>query len=176
DVPTVRWRVVLGAQSAILGLVMLIASCLGACRWRGPLRAGAAALVVTGAGVGLLPLLVDAYPTTYRRPPVTYHAASIAAGGGGGGGGRRGCPGGRGAGDGASALRPLTGPPSARRHAGELFWLVSHGIPGQGMPGFATRLSEAQRWDVINFIRALGAAEGAKTIGRHVELGRASLV
>jgi putative copper resistance protein D len=44
------------------------------------------------------------------------------------------------------------------------------------MPGFATRLSETQRWDVINFIRALGAAEGAKTIGRHVELGRAALV
>src|SRR5215510_2362613 len=36
DVPTVRWRVVLGAQSAIVGLVMLIASCLGARRWRGP--------------------------------------------------------------------------------------------------------------------------------------------
>src|SRR5215813_3880062 len=44
------------------------------------------------------------------------------------------------------------------------------------MPGFATRLSEAQRWDVINFMRALGAAEGAKTLGRHVELGRAALV
>src|SRR5262249_59047381 len=87
-----------------------------------------------------------------------------------------GCHGVRGAGDGAPPLRPLTGPPSARRHAGELFWLVSHGIPGTGMPGFATRLSEAQRWDVINFMRALGAAEGAQTLGRHVEVGRAALV
>src|SRR5262249_44607491 len=52
----------------------------------------------------------------------------------------------------------------------------SHGIPGKGMPGFATRLSAAQRWDGINCIRALGAAEGARTIGRHVELGRAALV
>jgi putative copper resistance protein D len=176
DVPTVRWRVVLGAQIAIVGLVMLIASFLVARRWRGPLRAGAAALVATGAGVGLLPLIVDAYPTTYRRPPVTYHAESIAAGRAVYGEHCAGCHGVRGSGDGAPTLRPLTGPPSARRHAGELFWLVSHGIPGKDMPGFATRLSEAQRWDVINFIRALGAAEGSKTIGRHVELGRASLV
>src|SRR5262245_48093552 len=176
DVPTVRWRVVLGAQIAIVGLVMLIASLLGARRWRGPLRAGAAALVATGAGVGLLPLIVDAYPTTYRRPPVTYHAESIAAGRAVYGEHCAGCHGVRGSGDGAPTLRPLTGPPSSRRHAGELFWLVRHGIPGKALPGFAAPRSEAQRGDVINCIRALGAAEGAQTPGRHVELGRASLV
>jgi len=43
------------------------------------------------------------------------------------------------------------------------------------MPDFASRLGEARRWDVINFIRALGAADGAKTIGRQVELDRAWL-
>jgi len=43
------------------------------------------------------------------------------------------------------------------------------------MPDFASRLGEARRWDVINFIRALGAADGARTIGRQVELDRAWL-
>ena len=42
------------------------------------------------------------------------------------------------------------------------------------MPAFAS-LPEARRWDVINFLRALGAAEGARTIGRQVEPGRAWL-
>ena len=64
----------------------------------------------------------------------------------------------------------------ARRHAGELFWLVSRGMPERGMPGFSRRLGEPQRWDVINFIRALGAAERAKTLGPQVEPGRAWLV
>jgi putative copper resistance protein D len=44
------------------------------------------------------------------------------------------------------------------------------------MPAFEDRLSEARRWDVINFIRALGAAERSRTIGRQVELDRAWLV
>jgi putative copper resistance protein D len=86
------------------------------------------------------------------------------------------CHGVTGAGSGASAPRPLTAAPTSRRHAGELFWLVSHGIPGGSMPGFANRLNEARRWDVINFIRALGAVEGSKMIGPKVELNRASLV
>jgi putative copper resistance protein D len=86
------------------------------------------------------------------------------------------CHGVTGAGSRASAPRPLTSAPTSRRHAGELFWLVSHGIPGGSMPGFANRLNEARRWDVINFIRALGAAEGSRMIGRQVELDRAWLV
>src|SRR5947208_16161511 len=86
------------------------------------------------------------------------------------------CHGAMGVGGGTSAPRPLTSPPTSRRHAGELFWLVTHGSPGRGMPGFETRLREARRWDVINFIRALGAAEGSKTVGRQVDLDRPWLV
>src|SRR5439155_24848641 len=52
----------------------------------------------------------------------------------------------------------------------------SRGMPERGMPGFSRRLGEPQRWDVINFIRALGAAERAKTLGPQVEPGRAWLV
>src|SRR3989442_986314 len=89
------------------------------------------------------------------------------------------CHGVAGAGDGPETSRPLAdlrSPPASRRHAGELFWLVSHGIRAGGMPAFGSRLSERQRWDVINFIRALGAADASKTIGRQVEPDRAWLI
>jgi Cytochrome C oxidase, cbb3-type, subunit III/AhpC/TSA family len=84
------------------------------------------------------------------------------------------CAGCHGATGAAGSLADLRSPPTSRRHAGEIFWLISHGIPERGMPGFGSRLGEAPRWDVINYIRALGAAEGAKTLGSQVELGRAS--
>jgi len=42
---------------------------------------------------------------------------------------------------------------------------VTHGIRGSPMPGFEDRLSEEERWDLINFLRALAAAEGARWIG-----------
>jgi len=44
------------------------------------------------------------------------------------------------------------------------------------MPEFASSLEDAQRWNVINFIRALDAANGARGIGPQVEPDRAWLV
>src|ERR1700758_1993543 len=73
-----RWRALLGSQLAVLGGVTLISSFLVG-RLRLPVLAGALALAGAGAGIGLPPLAVDAYPTSYQRPPVTYHAASIAS-------------------------------------------------------------------------------------------------
>src|SRR5207245_6163674 len=161
DVPATRWRALLGGQLAVAGLVALIASCLVR-RRRVPVLAGGLALVAIGAGVGVFPLVVDAYPTTYKRPLLTYHAASIASGmtiy-------REHCAGCHGATGAGGSLADLRSPPTSRRHAGEIFWLISRGIPERGMPDFGIRLGEAQRWDVINFIRALGAAEGARTLG-----------
>src|SRR5204863_662108 len=53
---------------------------------------------------------------------------------------------------------------------------VSHGRPERGMPAFENRLGEAQRWDVINFIRALGTAAGSKSLGAQVQLDGAWLI
>ena len=166
-----RRRALLGSQLAAAGVVALIASCLVR-RQRTPVLTGALALVAVGAGVGLPPLVVDAYPTTYKRPLLTYHAASIASGMTIYGEHCAGCHGASGAGVPHADLRSA---PTSRRHAGELFWLVSRGIPGRGMPDFGSRLGAAQRWDVINFIRTLGAADAAKTIGHQVEPDRAWL-
>jgi putative copper resistance protein D len=176
DVPATKWRALLGSQLAGVGVVALIASLLF--RRRALVLGGALALVAVGAGVGLPPLVVDAYPTTYRRPLVTYHASSIASGMAIYREHCAICHGATGAGD-PAAMRPLgdlRSPPTLRRLAGELFWLISQGIPARGMPAFASPLAEARRWDVINLIRALGAADGSKTIGRQVEPDRAWLI
>jgi putative copper resistance protein D len=144
--------------------------------------AGALALVTIGAVIGLPPIVVDAYPTTYRRPLVTYHTASIAPGMSIYREQCATCHGPTGAGDGPSMqegrrrLADLRSPPASRRHAGELYWLVSHGMPERGMPGFEGRLGESERWDVINFIRALGAAAGTPSIGDQVEPDRPWLI
>ena len=164
DAPA-RWRALVGSQLAVAGVVGL-ATALLVRRGRLLVLGGALALVAVGAGVGLPPLVVDAYPTSYRRPLLTYHAASIASG--------------------AIVYRErcaschdarwLTSGSTARRHAGELFWLVSRGIAGRGMPGFDARLDEPQRWDVINYIRAAGAAEAGRNLGGQIEAERAWMI
>src|SRR5262249_37484968 len=73
--PAVRARVLVGSQVMVLGVVALLSAALW--RRRGLiLGVGALTLVGFGAGLALPPIAVDAYPTTYRRPAVTYQAAS----------------------------------------------------------------------------------------------------
>jgi putative copper export protein/mono/diheme cytochrome c family protein len=144
--------------------------------------------LVLGAGVASLgyggwiahnALSIDAYPATYLRPAVPYNTISVANG-------LRlyheacaGCHGGGGYGDGANGkgLKPgpadLTAKHAADHTAGDLFWWLSHGMkvdnaPGP-MPGFAQSLDEEERWDMINFLRALSAAERARQMSALVE-------
>jgi putative copper resistance protein D len=166
--PELRSTVLVGSQVAVLGVVALLAS-LTLRRLRQPELAGGVVVFVAGLGIALPPLVTDAYPTTYRRPDVPYHAASIA-------GGKAlfaqhctACHGARGAGDGpaAAALNPK--PPDLRAHhvalhtAGDLFWWIGHGL--RTMPAFADRLSPDERWDLVNFLRALSAGETARLLG-----------
>jgi putative copper resistance protein D len=87
------------------------------------------------------------------------------------------CHGATGPGNGTTRSRSdLRAPPASRRRAGELFWLLTHGISERGMPEFGSRLGEAERWNLINFIRVLGAADDSRRIGREMEPDRAWLV
>ena len=131
DVPEIRWRVFLGSQLMIAGVVLLLMVLLLR-RRRMRVLTAALLLVAVGAGIGLVPLVVDAYPTSYRRPLLTYHAASIASG---------------------------------------MTVYAEHCAGCHGSTGASPPLP-----DLINFIRALGAAERAKTLGPQVEPGRAWLV
>jgi putative copper export protein/mono/diheme cytochrome c family protein/peroxiredoxin len=169
-VPEVPIAFVLGAS----GLTILAAAFLVR---RRPILLGGTlfALIASGAAVGLQPTIVRAYPTSFVLPPLTYTAGSIAEGMAVyqahcaschetptlGRAAQKGSPRGR-------AL-DLLAPGTARRSAGDLFWLITHGRPDRGMPEFGSRLQEAQCWHVINFLRAMGATADPRRIGAVVE-------
>jgi len=48
---------------------------------------------------------------------------------------------------------------------GDLFWWVSHGKGNGAMPGFSGTLSAADRWNVINFVRARAAGVLSRGLG-----------
>jgi putative copper resistance protein D len=179
--PDGRWQSLIGSQIVVAGLVV-VACALMLKRWRLPLIAGASVLLVFGGAMALIPLAVDAYPTTYQRPSVPYTVTSIASGAAAYAERCQVCHGRSGGGDGPGAARlprppaDLRAPHTGQHTAGDLFWWVSHGIPRGAMPGFAGQLSEEQRWDVINYVRLLAAVEAARWMGPNVDPGRAWLV
>jgi putative copper export protein/mono/diheme cytochrome c family protein len=170
DTADLRARVLVGSQVMVLGLVVLLCAALVRGR-RLALGAGALVLLAFGAGIMLPPLTVDAYPTTYRRPAVTYQAASIVEGASLYQTHCAACHGRTGAGDGPA--RPaLPRPPAdlraahtAQHTAGDIFWWITAGIPAARMPAFGAVLDEEQRWHLVNFVRALGSGQAARSVG-----------
>jgi putative copper resistance protein D len=174
DVPGVRAALALGGVMVALGMVVILYGILWRRhRWLAVAFGGVAALYFAATSLGYL--AVDAYPTTYVRPAVPYHALSVASG-------ARlytqhcaVCHGVAGYGDGPGArglLRPpanLTAKHTADHTAGDLFWWLTYGIKGTPMPGFKDHLNEEERWDVINFLRALAAAEQGRRMGPIVD-------
>ena len=172
--PEFRMEVIragLGAGGALALLVF--AAFARRVRW----PAVAAALVIGWFAVPHLGLLlVEAYPTSFYHSPTRFAATTIVAG-------ARlfsehcvTCHGVEGRGDGPAA-KGLPIPPAdlTARHLwmhsdGELFWWLSHGIDapegGQAMPGFASVLSEGQRWDLIDYVRAHNAGAAHRSTGR----------
>ena len=174
-------RLLIGSQLAFLGLLAaLIAWLLG--RRRGLLVGLGALALLAGLWIALPPLAVDAYPTTYRRSPLPYQAASVAKGialytarcavchgraGKGDGPGGAGLP---------KLPADLTAPHTGQHTAGDLFWWITQGIRVSGMPAFGETLAEDERWDLINFLRALAAGEQARTLTPLVERNRPRVV
>jgi putative copper resistance protein D len=173
--PGVQTRVAIGSQVAVFGLVAaLVAAIVRRRRWAWLTGAGIAAVGI-GLWTALPPLAVDAYPTTYLRPTVPYAAAAIVNGQALY---RTHCAvchgtGGHGDGPAAAGLRPrpadLTARHAADHTVGDLFWWLTHGIKGSAMQGFGDRLGEDERWDLINFVRTLAAAEQARVLAPVVD-------
>lgn len=76
------------------------------------------------------------------------------------------CHGARGDGAGEWAYRVtprpanLTSARTQRRSDAELFGVISAGRPGTAMIGWEKQLSEAQRWQVVAYVRHLGSGNG----------------
>src|SRR5262249_51543373 len=60
-------------------------------------------------------------------------------------------------------------PHTAQHTAGDLFWWITHGVRTAGMPSFGHALADDERWDLINFLRALSAGEQARALAPVVE-------
>ncbi len=124
-------------------------------------------------------IAIDAYPTTYLRPSVPYNVISVANGAYFYQETCATCHGVGGYGDGPNGegFKPgpadLTAKHAADHTAGDLFWWLSYGVKKDGvltpMPGFAASLEDEERWDMINFLRTLSAAERARQMSALVE-------
>jgi putative copper export protein/mono/diheme cytochrome c family protein len=175
------WRVSLDAvsgepeflQEAIAaGGAILLAFALAAAalcwRWRTRwLVVFLAACAVWLAAPHLGVLLAEAYPTQYWSSPTSFSVSSIVEGAALYPKHCATCHGAEGRGDGPAA-RSLAEPPAdlTATHFwahpdGELFWWLSHGIAGPDgttvMPGFASALTQDQRWALIDWVRAHNA-------------------
>jgi putative copper resistance protein D len=106
---------------------------------------------------------------------VTYHAISVANGMSLYRDSCVVCHGAAGYGDGPAAqdLNPkpadLTARHAASHTAGDLYWWLSHGVKQTAMPGFSAAMNEEERWDLVNFMRALSSGERARSLAPIVE-------
>jgi copper resistance protein D len=158
---------------------LAIAGAAGLCYavWRRRYLALGASLVSLASGgfIAHDALYIDAYPKTYLRPAVPYNTISVASGSHIYQETCAACHGVGGYGDGPNrkGLVPkpadLTAKHAADHTAGDLFWWLSYGVKDTAMPGFAASLEEEERWDMINFLRALSYAERARQMSALVE-------
>lgn len=164
--PTLRMRILWG------GIALAASGILAAGASRFSRRALLGALLCAlGALVWIMAqLAVPAYPDTYITTPVAYQTVSIANGldlfekhcvvchGSDG----------RGRGPLAATLpKPpadLTQPHTALHTAGDMYWWLTHGITASGMPAMAGPLTDEDRWDVINFLRAFANGYQARLL------------
>lgn len=118
-------------------------------------------LGILGLGATLYPLSVQSYPETYRKTPVPFDAISIANGVDLFTANCIPCHGPQAKGNGvlAKALpkQPvdlLTEPHTAMHTAGDFFHWLTYGRFNGVMPAFGEKLSEEERWDLLNFLHA----------------------
>jgi putative copper resistance protein D len=145
-------------------------------RWETKWRIAIPAVLAVCALVAALPpLATQAFPETYRKTPVPFDAISVANGATIFAANCVLCHGPQAKGNGILAktfpIPPvdlLTEPHTAKHTAGDFFHWLTHGIPGTGMPAFADKLSEEDRWDVVNFLHATSRGYQARLINPYV--------
>jgi putative copper resistance protein D len=145
-------------------------------RWQTKWRIAIPAILAICALVAALPpLATQAFTETYRKTPVPFDAISVANGVVLFAANCVPCHGPQAKGNGVLAktlpIPPvdlLTEPHTAKHTAGDFFHWLTYGIPGTGMPAFADKLSEEDRWDVVNFLHATSRGYQARLINPYV--------
>lgn len=166
----------LGASAALI-----LAAVAASGPRRKALRMPAALLALAAAGVMAWAFAVPAYPGTYRRSQVPYLTLSVASGRAVFAEHCTACHGAGGLGDGALAAKlpkppaNLSEPHTALHTAGDMHWWLTHGIPDSGMPALGAVLSEDDRWDLINFMRAFSQGFESRVLQARVVPGLAWL-
>ncbi|SOD19223.1 CopD family protein [Nitrosomonas ureae] len=129
-------------------------------------------LGISSMAIALPPLAIEAYPETYLKPTVPFDTISIVNGSRLFAENCINCHGPQGKGtqpvadpDVRDPTDLLTQQHTAQYTVGNVFHLLTHGIPGTPMPGFAATLSEDDRWDLINFLHALSRGFDSRLLG-----------
>lgn len=120
-------------------------------------------------------LLVPATPASFHRSPTGFSAQAIVQGQALYAQHCLACHGADGRGQGPLAAAQPVWPPNFagpllwRRADGDLWWHVLHGVRGRGgqatMAGFGDRLSHAEAWALIDFMKAQGAGQALRAAG-----------
>jgi len=163
-----------------LALLVLATGALASGRikhWDKKRRIGIPAVLLTAAMASALPpLAIEAYPETYRKTPVPFDTISIANGSALYAENCVACHGPQGKGNGILAktfAKPpvdmLTEPHTAKHTAGDFFHWLTYGIPDTGMPEFADKLAEEDRWDVVNYLHAMSRGYQARLMSPRVK-------
>lgn len=120
------------------------------------------ALMITSLAIALPPIAIEAYPETYQKTPVPYDAVSIANGENLYRENCVTCHGPQGKGNGilsrtlSTLLPDMLMEPHVEAHtAGDLYHWITFGMEDTDMPGYADKLTEEDRWDLVNFFHAL---------------------
>lgn len=140
-------------------------------------------LFVVATGLALYAISIVANPYTYRPTTVAFDAISIDHGTSLFAEHCTACHGLQGKGDGplVSSLpkKPidlLTEPHTKQHTAGDFYYWITTGFPELGMPPFGDRLSEDDRWDLVNFIHSMSRGYGSRPLRPRIVPGKPSAV
>jgi putative copper resistance protein D len=125
-------------------------------------RGIAIVLFVVASGLALYAISIVANPYTYRPTTVAFDAISIDRGTKLFSENCTACHGLQGKGDGPLAktlpkkpIDLLTEPHTSQHTAGDFYYWITTGFPEFGMPPFGDRMTEDDRWDLVNYIHAM---------------------
>lgn len=125
-------------------------------------------------------IAIRAYPETYQKPMESFNAISIANGATLFSENCGECHGLQGKGNGiksrtlSTKLPDLLMEPHTVEHTpGDFYHWITYGMENTDMPGFKEKLSNEDRWDLVNFLHALSRGYQSRILGSEVNPGKA---